>query len=563
MTIKVLEHIQVIHDSVYQYLTSLNEKDASFKFRMHHKGNNFLDKKNWFPDNNDILYMSFWAYDDDTTNFPTILLYFPNEGTDKKLYFTLITSKNNVERNTYFEKMSARFELEQNNFMHLSWDKEMDVKSNILTTLHHFILNEKPKIDAYIQANPEEGIVGFISDEDFLKEKAAMDTYRDKHLSEAVWQASQVLLEDFRLDGINSKQVLPNALSRLYVADFQGIKHLTIDNIPLSSRWIFLTGENGFGKTSILRAIAKGLIGDEPLVFPKPKEATILLNALINNKPFKYDDIETTAIMPVAAYGVSRFQLSASDQAASDRSKQKTYSLFHDDGQLINIEQELITTNAYNPARFKALRSIFLRILPNLKDIKIDTTNGSPKVRYCEQDAQQQSYGYRALNELAAGYRSILTMMGDMVIRLSEGKDNLNDLSGIVLIDEIDAHLHPKYQYELPKLLSNVFPKVQFIVTTHSPMPILGLPEDNKPVILTVERNPENGISVDRKDDDFDIRQLNPLSLLTSPVFGFQALFARGAKSNTIIASDDFDDVEKIEKIKNRLKTLREQGAII
>ena len=94
-------------------------------------------------------------------------------------------------------------------------------------------------------------------------------------------------------------------------------------------------------------------------------------------------------------------------------------------------------------------------------------------------------------------------------------------------------------------------------------MPILGLPEDNKPVILTVERNPENGISIDRKDDDFDIRQLNPLSLLTSPVFGFQALFARGAKSNTIIASDDFDDVEKIEKIKNRLKTLREQGAII
>jgi predicted ATP-binding protein involved in virulence len=236
--------------------------------------------------------------------------------------------------------------------------------------------------------------------------------------------------------------------------------------------------------------------------------------------------------------------------------------LFHDDGQLINIEQELITTFAYNEPRFEQLRDVFLKIIPNLKNIEIDKTNGSPKVRYYEKDEQNRTYEAVSLNELAAGYRSILTMIGDMVIRLSENKEAIKDISAIVLIDELDAHLHPKYQYELPKLLSDVFPKIQFIVTTHSPIPILGLPEDNQPIILTVERNLEKGITIDRKDDDFNIRQLNPEALLTSPIFNFQTLFARGAKTETIIPTSDFKEVIEIEAIKKRLKNLRESGLV-
>jgi hypothetical protein len=67
---------------------------------------------------------------------------------------------------------------------------------------------------------------------------------------------------------------------------------------------------------------------------------------------------------------------------------------------------------------------------------------------------------------------------------------------------------------------------------------------------------------VHRKDDDFDLRQLNPSSLLTSPIFGLQKLFARNAKPDDIIASDDFKDVEKVVKIKKRLHELRQQGVI-
>jgi predicted ATP-binding protein involved in virulence len=372
----------------------------------------------------------------------------------------------------------------------------------------------------------------------------------------------EALFEDARLSEYDEKH-LTNVLSRIHIANFQGIKELTIEGLPLNARWIFLTGENGFGKTSILRAIAKGFVGDENFVLPMPENTKIFLNGFIKNKPFisKTPDKQNIKI-PIATYGVSRFQLTANDQTASDRSQQKTYSLFHDDGQLINIEQELITTFAYDEPRFEQLRNVFLQIIPNLKDIKIDTANGKPKVRYYEKDEYNNGYEAVSLNELAAGYRSILTMIGDMVIRLSDVNSLIGEVSGIVLIDELDAHLHPKYQYELPKLLSDVFPNIQFIVTTHSPIPILGLPEDNKPVILTVERSPEKGITVDRKDDDFDIRQLNPEALLTSPIFNFQTIFARGAKHETIIPTSDFKEVIEVEAIKKRLKNLREAGLV-
>ncbi len=563
-----------LNDAVYQYLMALHEEDATFKFRVRREGKNddlnAFKKGYWFT-REPHIYVSFWAFDN-PLNQNAMIVYSSRIVGHRQDTCLLGTEVNTEIKNSYFTNMVAKLGFEPNRAVlalnpnkagyHEQWFKRIEGKETILATLDDFIKNEKPKIDAYIKQNPFPDVVDFISDEDFAKDIERVETYRNHTLTKGIWQESQVLLEEFRLSQ-DTKAHLANALSRLYVANFQGIKELIIENLPLNNRWIFLTGENGFGKTSVLRAIAKGLVGDENFVQPMPKNAQILLNGFVNNKPFRNNVSEKQEIkIPVATYGVSRFQLTANDQAASDRSQQKTYSLFHDDGQLINIEQELITTFAYNKPRFDQLRALFLQIIPNLKDIKIDTTNGSPKVRYHEKDDQNKSYEAVSLNELAAGYRSILTMIGDMVIRLSENKDAIKDISGIVLIDELDAHLHPKYQYELPKLLSDVFPNVQFIVTIHSPMPILGLPENNQPSILTVERNLEKGITIDRKDDDFDIRQLNPEALLTSPIFNFQTLFARGAKTDTIMPTSDFKEVIEIEAIKKRLKNLREAGLI-
>jgi predicted ATP-binding protein involved in virulence len=369
---------------------------------------------------------------------------------------------------------------------------------------------------------------------------------------------------------------LPFALSTIEVLNFQGIKHLVIQDIPLDTQWVFLTGENGFGKTSILRAIAKGLVGDEGSGSGEwlPNESQISITGYNWNQPFTYSVLPKTLAnnhFQVAMYGVSRFRYH--DDA--DKSNQKSLSLFSDEGKLTNIERVLITAARTQDREkvqkkrttFEKLKKIFLHLIPQLADIKVEYIENElltnrEQVFYYEKGANNEIFEPVRLEALAAGYRGILTMIGDMVIRLSKGQNNsLNDLKGIVLIDEIDAHLHPKYQYDLPRLLSEVFPKVQFIVTTHSPIPLLSVPQ-NKSIVLTVERNLEKGITADRKDDVIDIHSLNPNALLTSPIFGFHHLFAVDADADAIVPVDNYKEVETMNKIKERLKSLRQRGLI-
>ena len=74
--------------------------------------------------------------------------------------------------------------------------------------------------------------------------------------------------------------------------------------------------------------------------------------------------------------------------------------------------------------------------------------------------------------QLSDGERNMLALVGDMARRLSvlnPSFDNPNDGYGVVLIDEIDLHLHPKWQREVVGKLERTFPNCQFIITTHSP----------------------------------------------------------------------------------------------
>ena len=61
--------------------------------------------------------------------------------------------------------------------------------------------------------------------------------------------------------------------------------------------------------------------------------------------------------------------------------------------------------------------------------------------------------------------------------RLGINYDNLSDLQGIVVIDEIDLHLHIEHQKILLPQLVSMFPKIQFVITTHSPFFLLGMEE--------------------------------------------------------------------------------------
>lgn len=77
--------------------------------------------------------------------------------------------------------------------------------------------------------------------------------------------------------------------------------------------------------------------------------------------------------------------------------------------------------------------------------------------------------------ELAHGYNSILSIISELILRSTKVNKKINefthivDLEGIVLIDEPEAHLHIKLQKLIMPMLSEIFPKIQFIIATHSP----------------------------------------------------------------------------------------------
>ena len=89
-------------------------------------------------------------------------------------------------------------------------------------------------------------------------------------------------------------------------------------------------------------------------------------------------------------------------------------------------------------------------------------------------------------------------MIGDLARRLALAnpeKKNPLEGSGIALIDEVELHMHPKWQRKIIPMLSETFPNIQFIITTHSPQ-VLGELDDNINVFLI---NQENNISTIEK----------------------------------------------------------------
>ncbi len=118
-----------------------------------------------------------------------------------------------------------------------------------------------------------------------------------------------------------------------------------------------------------------------------------------------------------------------------------------------------------------AVRAAVLSAMPELTDFFFDISAEDLRVRY--QDSTLQS-----VRLLSDGYRNLLGMTADLAWRVARlnphrGVDAAKVTRGVVLIDEIDLHLHPTWQRRvLPGLVAG-FPMVQFIITTHSPQ-VLG-----------------------------------------------------------------------------------------
>jgi energy-coupling factor transporter ATP-binding protein EcfA2 len=388
---------------------------------------------------------------------------------------------------------------------------------------------------------------------------------------------------------ISNQQISLSTLG-FSIENFQGIKALSCETIPLNTQWIFLTGQNGFGKTSILKALLLGLIGKSEFRLEEIDENTrITLKVLyrdINNFPSTYplarynifnSHLFSAQKQDIAAYGAIRthFIPDASDIAVSD-------NLFERADTVLNTEQLLKTLDGNE--KLKPFKEIiiqaFLKFIPRLSKIEFEANeNGTSKrVLYYEKDDNGNELPPVTFDKLAMGMRSIIGLVGDIIQRLSKGKSfrkeeieavgfvhsyrfpyfkSLADLYGIVIIDEFDNHLHPSWQRMLVKKLTELFPKVQFIVSTHSAIPLLGAPPD-KTVILNVNRTQEEGITVRRLEKiEKELKYLLPNQLLTSDIFDLdeiENIYLNDNELDKIPTEDNYIDIEKNKKLKEDLE---------
>ncbi len=348
--------------------------------------------------------------------------------------------------------------------------------------------------------------------------------------------------------------IIPFGIRSFFIYKFQGIKELHIKYLPVNTQWIFLTGENGFGKTSILRAILLGLIGKKEFREEEIDENTRVVLKMIkppiefkqgNEELYKQQinevdvnifgsHIHVPHTKAVAAFGAVRTFLNPTGNkipiSANLFAKDKTDDLY-----VINIENflEKIDDLKYRYISDK-IKNCIKTLVPNLADIRVvyDTDINKIMTLYYEKDENGNILPPVRFEQLAMGMRGVIGMIGDIIQRLTNiqnlvGKDELisddlnnpfkgfEDLIGIVLIDEFDNHLHPKWQIMLVEKLTKLFPKVQFIVSTHSILPIMGAPENS--VFMKVNRTAKEGITVEKID--FDREKLSPNILLTSPLF--------------------------------------------
>ncbi len=144
------------------------------------------------------------------------------------------------------------------------------------------------------------------------------------------------------------------------------------------------------------------------------------------------------------------------------------------------------------------------------------------------------------IEQLSDGYKIVTAMVADIASRMAEANPDMDDplqANGIVLIDEVDLHLHPKWQRTIIGSLTKTFPNIQFIVSTHSPIILSGATNDAQVIML----REDSIIDTDAKEyETYDISQL-----LLSELFGLKS--SRSPQWDSLL-SEQSDLLKKNER---------------
>ncbi len=351
-------------------------------------------------------------------------------------------------------------------------------------------------------------------------------------------------------------------LTRVALRDVRSIESLDLDlrsSEGGTRRWTLLLGENGCGKSSALRAIGLLLAGSEALpdllgdpdawirngakqcriegtlstatgetrdislvidrgdgvkkIFARNHSSLESLDAAIAHADRNYF---------VLGYGVSRRPSVSMSRATfpDERSRspraQGMATMFSPESALVSLEQWAMDLDYRKGKRsLDAVRHALNQLLPDMQFARIDR-----KLRQIVFDTVD---GEVPLGQLSDGYQNMAAWCGDLLYRITEAfPDRKDPLStrGVLLIDELDLHLHPVWRRKLVDFLSGTLPNFQFIATTHS--------------ALTAQQCGEGELYVIRREGKQQRPTLVPFvgeprkmmlhQLLVSPMFGLATL---------------------------------------
>ena len=132
----------------------------------------------------------------------------------------------------------------------------------------------------------------------------------------------------------------------------------------------------------------------------------------------------------------------------------------------LSFEQRLARDEGAESTQFRVVKEAIQKGVEGCQGVKVHARLGLL--------LQMNGVGWMPFGVLSDGQRNIVAMIGDLAFKAAQlnphlGPRVLTHTPGVVLIDELDLHLHPHWQRHIAEDLRGTFPGLQFIVTTHSP----------------------------------------------------------------------------------------------
>jgi energy-coupling factor transporter ATP-binding protein EcfA2 len=346
----------------------------------------------------------------------------------------------------------------------------------------------------------------------------------------------QGALEDYDLEtaaGSENLIILDQTIVRLELENFRVFERLDIDlttNTSKSAPWSMLLGENGCGKSSILQAVAMALAGEKlrhqlaaehrlrPMSYVRRGTdgavVRVHVAGLTDAIELRIDadgTISGTASrprMPILGYGATRLLPGKGTPPAEGTRYARITGLFDPFAPLADATSWLLSLPE---DQFDAVARTLKHILNLDQNVMLEQNHDTGQI-----EIPWLAAG--SLEELSAGYQSVVAMAVDIMKVMTEHFSAMEAARGIVLVDEVGAHLHPQWRMRIVSRLRAAFPAVQFLVTTHDPLCLRGLDEGE---VAVLKKTREGTVFV--IEDLPSVAGLRVDQLLTSEHFGLSS----------------------------------------